>query len=638
MNMGRFKTQVGNLIYFFTLACVLVLVSGSIPTARAGASSLHVPIHQTAPESHRIILKLRPEAMHQDKFGSGSLHTLITKLDVRSIVSLLPDEPSLPIETTAFGFDRIYVLEVPPSTDVANAVAAFSLDPGVEYAEIDPIGYGAVIPNDPQFATQWSLNNTGQNSCKADADIDAPEAWELSKGNVNTTIAVIDTGVDLDHPDLINKTVAGYDYVNNDSDPSDDYGHGTHVTGIAAASSNNTVGISGICWNCKIMPLKALNDQNWGYYDWWASSLIFAANHGASVINMSMGGTSDSLMLHDAIRYAYSRNIPITVAMMNDGNSTQYYPASYPEVIAVGSTDCNDARSSFSNYGNHIDLVAPGSNILSTLWDNTYASWYGTSMATPHVTGVIGLLRSVNPTYSARELTTILKATADDQVGPISEDTPSWDKYFGSGRLNAYKAVQYVVNPPKSAYRSVGTQDGWLLESSETSNQGGTLNAVATQLYVGDNANDKQFKSILSFNTSTLPDNAVIIRVHLKIYYNGFVGTNMFSPVKTHGNLVVDIRKPYFGTDASLLVTDFQAVAGKTAIGSLASVSAPGWYTIKLSALSFPFVNLKGTTQFRLRFQKDDNDDLQADYLKFASGNAAIAANRPALIVEYYVP
>jgi hypothetical protein len=259
-------------------------------------------------------------------------------------------------------------------------------------------------------------------------------------------------------------------------------------------------------------------------------------------------------------------------------------------------------------------------------------------MATPQVTGVIGLLRSVNPSYSAAELASILRATADDQVGPVNEDTPGWDPYFGGGRLNAFKAVQFVSSPPRSAYRSAGAQDGWLIESSETSNLGGAVNTAAPLLFVGDNAKDKQFKSILSFNTANLPDNAVIIKAQLKIRSYGFAGTNMFAPVKTHGNLVVDIRRPYFGTSGSLLAADFQAGASRNAIGSLASAAKPGWYLITLNAQSFPFVNLKGITQFRLRFQKDDNDDLQADYLKLSSGNAPTAADRPALIVEYYVP
>jgi len=604
----------------------------SFPDARA---------QQTIPESHRLIVKFRSESMRQDTLNSDSLNALMAKLNVRTITPLFPDEATLPAvhadSRREFGFERVYILEMPESTDMNGAVTELSADPGVEYAEIDHIGYGAVIPNDVQFPNQWSLHNTGQNACNVDADIDAAEAWGLNKGKTSTVIAVIDTGVDLNHPDLTGKTVAGYDYANNDSNPMDDHGHGTHVSGISAALSNNNTGITGICWNCKIMPLKALNASNWGYYSWWTSSLVFAADHGASVINMSMGGTSDSVTLHDAIRYAYNKNIPVAVAMMNDGNSTPYYPAHYPEVIAVGSTDCNDARSSFSNYGNHIDVVAPGSSILSSLWNNTYASWSGTSMATPHVTGVIGLIRSVNPNYSVPQILNILKITAEDQVGPVGEDVPGWDPYFGGGRLNAYNAVQYTLTAQKSTFKSQGVNDGLILESSESGNTGGTTNNTSTLLSIGDGAQDRQYKAFLSFNTAVLPNGAVVTKAQLKIQVQGFVGGNMFTPTKTLGNLLMDIRKPYFGTNASLTADDFQFVADSNGVGVLSSIPGTGWHTVTLKSAAYPFINLTGTTQFRLRFQKDDNDDLGADYLKVYSGDAPVT-NRPQLIVEYYVP
>jgi len=194
-----------------------------------------------------------------------------------------------------------------------------------------------------------------------------------------------------------------------------------------------------------------------------------------------------------------------------------------------------------------------------------------------------------------------------------------------------------VIKSTSSTYKSTGTQDGWILESSETSNKGGTLNSTATLLYVGDNAQDKQYKSILSFNTTNLPDNAVITKVQVKIKVQGFVGGNMFSPTKTLGNLLMDIRKPYFGTSAGLVAGDFQAGASKNSVGVLNSVPGTGWHTVTLKNTAWQYINLTGTTQLRLRFQKDDNDDLGNDYLKIYSGNAP-TANQPQLIVEYYVP
>jgi len=192
-----------------------------------------------------------------------------------------------------------------------------------------------------------------------------------------------------------------------------------------------------------------------------------------------------------------------------------------------------------------------------------------------------------------------------------------------------------VVTPTQAPllFNSIGAQDGWILESSETSNKGGTLNSTATLLFVGDNAQDKQYKSILSFDTSSLPNNAKIKSVKLKIKVQGFVGGNMFTPVKTLGNLLVDISEPGFGGNANLAVADFQSAASGNAVGVLGSAST-GWQTITLKSAAYDFVNLTGKTQFRLRFQKDDNDDLSADYLKIYSGEAP-AASRPQLIVEY---
>jgi len=189
--------------------------------------------------------------------------------------------------------------------------------------------------------------------------------------------------------------------------------------------------------------------------------------------------------------------------------------------------------------------------------------------------------------------------------------------------------------PPSNtiALKSEGNLDGWILESSESSNKGGTLNNTATLLYVGDDAQDKQYKSILSFDTSSLPNNAKVKSVKLKIKVQGFVGGNMFTPTKTLGNLLVDISKTGFGANANLALADFQSAASGNAMGVLGSAST-GWQTITLKSAAYDFVNLTGKTQFRLRFQKDDNDDAGADYLKIYSGNAP-AASRPQLIVEY---
>ncbi len=183
--------------------------------------------------------------------------------------------------------------------------------------------------------------------------------------------------------------------------------------------------------------------------------------------------------------------------------------------------------------------------------------------------------------------------------------------------------------------RSVGTQDGWILESTETSNQGGTMNNTATTFNLGDDATDRQYRALLSFYTAPLPDTAVITKVTLKIKYQGVTGTNPFA---THGVLYVDIRKGVFGGNATLQLGDFQAVASKTAVGTIPNTPSGGWYSKVWTSGIFPYINKVGATQIRLRFQTDDNDDLGADFLRFYSGNASAVSDRPLLIVEYYVP
>jgi hypothetical protein len=186
-----------------------------------------------------------------------------------------------------------------------------------------------------------------------------------------------------------------------------------------------------------------------------------------------------------------------------------------------------------------------------------------------------------------------------------------------------------------ATFRSVGAQDGWILESGENSNKGGTLDASATTFYLGDGAQDKQYRAILHFDTASLDDTAVITKVTLKIKKQGLVGTNPFNIL---GGLKVDMRKPYFGTAVGLVIGDFQAAAGKSAVATFNATPVSNWYSAVIGSAGYPYINLTGTTQFRLRFETDDNDDNGADYMKLFSGNTATTSARPTLIIEYYVP
>jgi thermitase len=396
--------------------------------------------------SPRILVKMR-DASADSKASPGLDASSLSQLDISSTEPLFDADSGDTALKQTLGLSRIYVFTLAPSSDPQQALAVLSADPAVEYAELDLVGYGAGVPDDVYFAHQWGLHNTGQIGGEPDADIDAPEVWDITTGVTSTVLAIIDTGVDLDHPDLAGKIVPGYDFANGDAMPEDDHGHGTHVAGVAAAATDNATGVAGVCPGCRIMPLKGLNDKNEGLYSWWASAIEYAVDHGADVINMSLGGVGSSQTLYDAVLYAYGADVPIVTAMMNDGDSTPYYPAAYTETIAVGATNRLDQRWGLSNFGDHIDLVAPGEAIWSTLWDNTYACWNGTSMAGPHVTGVLGLIESIHPDYTVEDVRAVLEDTADDQVGPPVEDKKGWDQYFGSGRLNAARAVQHVAFP-----------------------------------------------------------------------------------------------------------------------------------------------------------------------------------------------
>jgi subtilisin family serine protease len=433
------------------LCVLLLLVLISAPQA-SGITSALPDETQPAYLPGRVIIKLRDTPASSIELGPASTTAgdqILDRGEVLSATGLYSEPAAYPELAREAGLDQVYVLELQEGVDVQQAIEELAADPSIEYAEPDYVLTTAVIPNDLSFGQQWGMNNTGQliiygsvgSSGKPDADIDLPEAWNITRGSRDTIIAIIDTGVDLTHPDLAFKLVPGYNFISPFSPPQDDGGHGTHVAGTAAAVTNNATGVAGVCWECRIMPLKALG-VNAGSTTTVSAAIRYAVDHGAHVINLSLGGPAGNETLLSAVRYAYAANVPIVAAMMNEAKTYPdrvYYPAAYPETIAVGSTDKMDLRSDFSSYGNHIDLSAPGSEILSTYWvtpdQHNYAYLWGTSMATPHVAGVLGLMRSVAPQLGIEQLRIILRSSTDD-LGD-----PGWDIFYGTGRLNAYRAL-----------------------------------------------------------------------------------------------------------------------------------------------------------------------------------------------------
>jgi thermitase len=412
-----------------------------------------------------LIVRFRPgvkpalDAAGRVHTGQPSLDNRLAAQGVMSVdpLFLTPRSPrplTKGLSPEEFGLTRIYRLWLRPGTDVQQAAEALAADPNVEWAEPDYIAHAAFIPNDPRYPDQWGL-----------PQIQAPQAWDVTQGSPAVAIAIVDTGIDLNHPDLAGKLwvnpgeipgngidddgngkvddVNGWDWVNNDNVPQDDIGHGTHVAGIAAAATNNGTGVAGVCPNCRVMALKVLDAGGSGTYSNIAAGIIYAADKGAKVINLSLGGYADSQLLRDAVAYA-SQYAVVVAAAGNDNKQDRFYPAAYDDyVVAVAATDNNDQKAAFSNYGDWVDIAAPGVSVWSTLYDDTYAAWSGSSMAAPFVSGVAGLVRSKNPSWSAGAARGQLLHTADG----IDSLNPGYEGKLGAGRVNAYRAVTVAALP-----------------------------------------------------------------------------------------------------------------------------------------------------------------------------------------------
>jgi subtilisin family serine protease len=385
----------------------------------------------------------------------------------------------------------VHVLKLnnPKSDRLFDIVGSLANEYGVEWAEpnfVLQLKPSATMPNDPYFANQWALNNTGQNGGTIGADIAAPLAWDISTGNNTVTIAIIDEGVDINHFDLSGKFVTGYDAIDGDDNqqPNTWDGHGTACAGIAAAASNNSTGVAGVAWGCRIMPIRIAytvsSGSDWTTENTWiALGILTAVSRGADVLSNSWGGGAPSNFVTNAIQSAKAngRNglgCVVVFASGNDNTAVQY-PATLTEVIAVGATNNQDRRCSptdwgtgqGSNFGTALDVVAPGNGIWTTditgaggynsgsIADGDAAGHYyndfgGTSAATPHVAGLAGLMLSYKPELTANEVQQIIQNTAEDQVGSTTEDIAGWDQYMGWGRINAHNALTeispYVVN------------------------------------------------------------------------------------------------------------------------------------------------------------------------------------------------
>lgn len=359
---------------------------------------------------------------------------------------------------------RIYKIELEPGQSAVQAAAEYTDDPDVEYAELNYIfSICSTEPNDPCYPVQWPLANTGQIYPESgshreppgtpDCDIDANEAWDIHTGSSDVIVAVVDSGVDYNHRDLVNNMwtdsngLYGHDFLNEDNDPCDDHGHGTHCAGIIAADTDNGFDIAGVSWNTKIMAVKVGTSGKINM-DAAIKGIEYAVDNGADITSNSWGGPLNPQSLKETCDYAYSQGVVMVAGAGNSNTDVPKYPAFYESVISVAATDSNDDKASFSNYGDWVDIAAPGVDILSlradgtsmgTVQDDYKTVASGTSMACPHVAGLAALCLAEEPNLTPGDVRVLIKYYADD-VG---------DPNIGSGRINAYSTLSNISNLPE---------------------------------------------------------------------------------------------------------------------------------------------------------------------------------------------
>lgn len=337
--------------------------------------------------------------------------------------------------------DRLEELEV-VTVSVArgseqSSAAKLQSMANVEFAEPNYLAYAQYIPDDLSSSIygQWGMFK-----------INTPDMLDITSGSSNVIVAVVDTGIDLDHPDFsctvsggLPKLTAGATFVTETITPDDDNSHGSHVAGIIGACTNNAIGVTGVAPEARLMPVKVLNYAGSGSYGDVANGIVWAVNNGAKIINLSLGGASGSSTIYDAVKYAYDNGVLVVAASGNSSSSYIMYPAAYAETMAVGATDINDVRATYSNYGIGLNVVAPGTSIYSTSYYGGYTSKSGTSMATPFVAGLAAVILGLDPDLTHTQVQSLIQNNAVD-LG-----NPGYDELYGYGRIDAFATVESLL-------------------------------------------------------------------------------------------------------------------------------------------------------------------------------------------------
>lgn len=488
----------------FTLiitASALCLYTSFSKTANAEPRAEYSP--------NKFIVKTKSELPISEATGKISLSTGIKSIDARNTkynvtkiqqVFRLNNGDAELYNKLDMGKYYIFYIDEKQPVSVKDVINDYASDNTVEFTELNFYGSAAgekeivnkfeelksvfLVPNDEMFSKQWYLSNDGsinpsrRGASKIGADINIVKAWGIETGSTDVIVAILDSGIKDDHPDLRDRMwvnerevpgnnrdddnngyiddYKGWNFAYENNRPRDGFGHGTNIATVIGAGTNNYTGFAGIDHNCRLMNLKNLSDDNYGEYSWWAESIKYAVDNGADVINMSEGGDDYSRTLKTAVDYANGKDVLIVAAMMNKGDNKDYYPASMNGVFAVGATDTDDNRCTRfswgggSCWGKHISVVAPGNKIYGLDYEddqNFTVFWSGTSQSTAIVSGLSALLISQKPSRNSSEVKRIIKSTARDQVGDPKEDRSGWDQYYGYGRVDAFLALTYESTP-----------------------------------------------------------------------------------------------------------------------------------------------------------------------------------------------
>ncbi|MFZ1321251.1 MAG: S8 family serine peptidase [Ignavibacteria bacterium] len=510
---------------------------------------------------NKIFLKTKKELPVSEATGEISFYSGISSLDkklesykvekVKRVFKLNNGRKDL---YEKFEMNRIYVLFLSEENkfDIETIVSNLNQEENVEYCEPVSSGYAAGVkelqtknifsdnsPNDEMFYKQWYLQNNGSvdptsgGLPKVGADIKIIYAWDIEEGSDEVVVAILDSGIKDDHPDLKDRIwinsgeianngidddyngyvddIKGWDFAYDDKRPEDGFGHGTNIATVIGASTNNRIGFAGVDKKCRIMNCKNLNTYNSGEYDWWSESIKYAVDNGADIINMSEGGDDYSKVLKTAIEYAVESGVLVVSAMMNKGDNRNYYPAGFDGVMAVGATDTDDKRcrrfswGGGSCWGDNISVVAPGNKIYGLDYeniDNYEVFWSGTSQSTAIVSAIASLLLAQNISRNSDDLKKIIKYTSRDLVGDPREDTPGWDQYYGYGRVDSFAALTYESSSdPEKLEEITKEKKRKEIESVEENNKNNYNKDKATP----ENKNKEEVKSKSEYTEPSKP-------------------------------------------------------------------------------------------------------------------------------------